>query len=152
MNSIPKSSPQTPPPIAPEVPVTPEPAPPEHTSPEPPANAEQFVYFLCDACNQEIEAPADMVGLQAECPACNAPVVVTFGEPAESDEAYSQGAAKPHVQSTDEDAEGEEDQSEMDKILFAAMKKRTIRIELPEADPIQTQRKKKFIFKRPKSD
>ena len=32
--------------------------------------ASQFVTFFCNECGQEIEAPKEMVGLQADCPAC----------------------------------------------------------------------------------
>ncbi len=36
----------------------------------------QFITFICDACDQEIEAPLDMVGMKAECPACGSPLKV----------------------------------------------------------------------------
>jgi DNA-directed RNA polymerase subunit RPC12/RpoP len=31
---------------------------------------EEFVTFVCQTCGQEIEAPIDLVGLEADCPAC----------------------------------------------------------------------------------
>ncbi len=35
-----------------------------------------FVTFVCHACNQEIEAPVNMVGIQAACPSCGSSVYV----------------------------------------------------------------------------
>lgn len=59
-------------------------------SPEPPRQAEValpenplassgimgFVTFVCHACNQEIEAPVNMIGIQAACPSCGSSVYV----------------------------------------------------------------------------
>ncbi len=74
-----------------------------------------FLSFICDSCNQEIEAPADMAGQETECPTCAALITVPYisapgtlwGEP------LSQNKGP-----TPEQAE--------------AMKSRTIRIELPD--------------------
>ena len=35
-----------------------------------------FVTFVCHACNQEIDAPVNMVGIQAACPSCGTSVYV----------------------------------------------------------------------------
>jgi len=35
-----------------------------------------FVTFVCHACNQEIEAPVNMIGIQAACPSCGSSVYV----------------------------------------------------------------------------
>lgn len=35
-----------------------------------------FVTFVCRACNQEIEAPVNMIGMQAACPSCGTSVYV----------------------------------------------------------------------------
>ena len=37
---------------------------------EPSDRAEEFVTFICATCNQEIEAPADIIGMEVSCPAC----------------------------------------------------------------------------------
>ncbi len=39
-------------------------------------NEEAFINFLCPSCGTEIEASPDMVGHEAECPACGAKLVV----------------------------------------------------------------------------
>ncbi len=40
-------------------------------SPSPPSSSVSgFVTFYCDDCGQEIEAPVEMIGLNADCPAC----------------------------------------------------------------------------------
>lgn len=56
--------------------------------PEPPpkktiranAQAADFILFACKACHQEIEAPADMVGMDVECPACGTGLTVPLPE------------------------------------------------------------------------
>ena len=35
-----------------------------------------FILFICRACGQEIEAPADMVGMNVECPTCTTSLTV----------------------------------------------------------------------------
>ncbi len=35
-----------------------------------------FVSFLCNACNQEIEASADLAGQVVDCPACGEKITV----------------------------------------------------------------------------
>ena len=37
---------------------------------------EGFTSFQCASCNTEIEASLDMIGLETECPACGAKIVV----------------------------------------------------------------------------
>jgi len=49
------------------------------------------VSFCCTKCGQEIEAPFSAVGLQAECPACNAPIKI----PAQSEPGTLHGPALP---------------------------------------------------------
>jgi len=75
-----------------------------------------FLSFICPACHQEIEAPADMAGHETECPACAAPIMV----PVASDPGTLWGkpttpGAGPSLAQID------------------AMKSRTIRIELPDS-------------------
>lgn len=52
----------------------PNPSPESHKGSKPPAMPSAaisgFVTFYCDDCGQEIEAPTEMVGLNADCPAC----------------------------------------------------------------------------------
>jgi ribosomal protein S27E len=74
-----------------------------------------FLSFICPACRQEIEAPADMANLETECPACAATICV----PSESEPGTLWGKPAPqHPSMTPEQIQ--------------AMKSRTIRIELPE--------------------
>lgn len=40
------------------------------------AMVSDFILFVCRACGQEIEAPADMVGMSIECPTCATSLVV----------------------------------------------------------------------------
>jgi len=47
-----------------------EPVPPPLAPPKPKANEVTIVLFRCPECSQEIEAPADVAGQSAECPAC----------------------------------------------------------------------------------
>jgi predicted amidophosphoribosyltransferase len=74
-----------------------------------------FISFVCPACHQEIEAPADMAKQETECPTCAAPLQV----PAESEPGtlWAAPAAKSDAPS----------QAQID-----ARKSRTIRIELPD--------------------
>ena len=72
----------------------------------------RFVSFLCNVCGQEIEAPAELAGSAAECPACGA----TLTLPAVSDPGTSQAL----------------DSSQASAEEIAAAKGRTIRIELPD--------------------
>lgn len=39
-----------------------------------------FILFVCHACAQEIEAPADMVGMNVECPTCATSLTVPIAE------------------------------------------------------------------------
>ena len=74
-----------------------------------------FVSFVCPACNQQIEAPAEMAGKESECPACAAPILV----PPASEPGTLWASPVPNSGSS---------QAQRD-----AMKGRTIRIELPES-------------------
>ena len=74
-----------------------------------------FLSFICPACRQEIEAPADIANLETECPACAATIRV----PSESEPGTLWG--KPLQQ-----------HPTMTPEQIQAMKSRTIRIELPE--------------------
>jgi DNA-binding protein HU-beta len=42
----------------------------------PESRATDFILFSCKACHQEIEAPADMLGMDVECPACGTGLTV----------------------------------------------------------------------------
>jgi len=74
-----------------------------------------FISFVCTACHQEIEAPADMASQETECPTCAALIHV----PAESEPGTLW--ASPAVKSSGPSKEQKD-----------AMKSRTIRIELPD--------------------
>lgn len=74
-----------------------------------------FISFVCPACHQEIEAPADMATQETECPTCAALIQV----PADSEPGTLWGS--PATPS-----------SAISKAQADAMKSRTIRIELPD--------------------
>ncbi len=42
---------------------------------------QDFITFVCQTCNQEIEAPIDMLGLEVKCPTCGAAIHVVPSEP-----------------------------------------------------------------------
>jgi DNA-binding protein HU-beta len=94
-------------------------------------DAAEFVYFRCQSCGQEIEAPKDMAGTGAPCPGCDSPLEV----PAPMPVAIPVGADDDDVLSDD-----------MDDMLLGELKKRTIRIQLPRAIPKVEQ--KRIIFRR----
>lgn len=50
-----------------------------------------FVLFVCRACGQEIEAPIDMIGMDAECPTCGSKFTVPMSSAATGE----QPAASP---------------------------------------------------------
>lgn len=70
---------------------------------------ENFTDFLCERCRTEIQASIDMIGLETECPACGARIRI----PDNRDD----GVLRHGPGDTDPEA-------------AAAMKSRTIRIEL----------------------
>ena len=72
----------------------------------------EYTSFLCSSCGTEIQATPDMIGQEAECPACGAKLVVPA--PAEND------GVKRHAT------------NDVDLKRTQAMKSRTIRIELPD--------------------
>jgi DNA-directed RNA polymerase subunit RPC12/RpoP/nucleoid DNA-binding protein len=46
----------------------------------PPQSLSDFILFSCRACGQQIEAPADMVGMDVECPTCGTKLTVPIAE------------------------------------------------------------------------
>lgn len=83
----------------------------EAHEPQKPAE-KRVVSFICKSCQQEIEAPSDMAGATADCPSCG----MTFEVPFFSEEGTIHALAADK-QTSD---------------LVAAMKSRTIRIEVPD--------------------
>ena len=70
---------------------------------------DKAISFCCATCGQEIVAPEETIGMEAECPACGAKLTIPDNR-SDGIERYAAGEADPdHVQ---------------------AMKSRTIRIEL----------------------
>ncbi len=94
------------------------------------AAGETFIYFACTGCGQEIEAPLEMAGSSAPCPRCDRDLQVPAS--------LSQGAT----------ADEDEELAEMDQVLFQAMKKRTIRIELSADDLAGVGTQRKIVFHR----
>ncbi len=74
-----------------------------------------FVSLLCPSCRQEIEASLDMIGQQSECPACGTKISI----PATSELGTSRNPF-PKIPGGASEAQR------------AAMKSRTIRIELDD--------------------
>ena len=74
-------------------------------------NENIFISFLCDHCHTEIEASPDMIGLETECPACGAKLIV----PDSSADGVMRYSA-----------------DDFDPNRTQAMKSRTIRIELSD--------------------
>ncbi len=93
-------------------------------------DTDQFVYFRCESCGQEIEAPKDMSGSDAPCPACGASLQVPV--------------PMPVAIAVSEDQDPLSD--DMDDLLLGELKKRTIRIQLPRAMP--KVEKKRIVFRR----
>ena len=70
-----------------------------------------LISFLCDHCHTEIEASPDMIGLDTECPACGAKLIVPDSR---------------------EDGVMRYSADDFDPNRTHAMKSRTIRIELSD--------------------
>ena len=104
---------------APE-PSAPEPAPaPEPAQEEPQVDA---ISFKCPGCGQEIEAPLDAIGLDAECPMCGNIVVV----PAKSEPGTMYGPSVGDAPKSTEPVVSAKEAEEMDP---TQLKNRTIRID-----------------------
>ena len=102
----------------------PEPAPIPEPEPEPAPEEPQAdaISFKCPGCGQEIEAPLDAIGLDAECPMCGNIVVV----PAKSEPGTMYGPSAGEVPKAVEPVVSAKDAEEMDP---AQLKNRTIRID-----------------------
>lgn len=100
----------------PHKPATPPPAPTPAPAPEIIIGDAQSITFKCPTCGQEVEAPIEAVGMEAECPMCGSIVTV----PAQSDV----GLTASEVVTADAAAEMEP----------SALKNRTIRINFSEID------------------
>ncbi len=87
-------------------------------APTAPADEGIFVSFRCQHCGQEIEAPVEMVGAPNECPSCGEPLLVPYTSE-EGTIWHQSRTTSPEVLPPSPDA-------------IAAMKGRTIRIELPD--------------------
>ena len=72
-------------------------------------SGEGFTSFLCGHCRTEIEASPDMIGVETECPACGARLVIPDNR---------------------DDGLARHDSEDVDPDSVQAMKSRTIRIEL----------------------
>ena len=100
------------------------PPPPLQSSATPPAAAPaavddgQFISFRCKNCGQEIEAPLEMVGASNECPTCGENLIVPYTSE-EGTVWYQARVTSPEALPPTPSA-------------VAAMKGRTIRIELPD--------------------
>lgn len=70
---------------------------------------ESYTNFLCEKCHTEIQATPDMIGLEAECPACGAKLIIPDSR---RDDVVRHGPG------------------DADPDTVQAMKSRTIRIEL----------------------
>ena len=127
----PEPAPAPEPKPAPEPAPAPEPTPaPEPSAPEPapapePAQEEpqvDAISFKCPGCGQEIEAPLDAIGLDAECPMCGNIVVV----PAKSEPGTMYGPSVGDAPKSTEPVVSAKEAEEMDP---TQLKNRTIRID-----------------------
>ena len=127
----PEPAPAPEPTPAPEPAPAPEPTPaPEPSAPEPapapePAQEEpqvDAISFKCPGCGQEIEAPLDAIGLDAECPMCGNIVVV----PAKSEPGTMYGPSVGDAPKSTEPVVSAKEAEEMDP---TQLKNRTIRID-----------------------
>lgn len=104
----------------------PEPAPTPAPEPAPAVNPDQPISFRCPRCGQEIEAPGDMAGVEAECPTCGNIVKV----PAVSESGTIHAA--PAAASADEQAPASRKEvvsaADAAELYPAMLKNRTIRI------------------------
>ena len=117
-------------PEAPEAPENPE-------KPETPEKPPEAISFRCPGCGQEIEAPFEAVGLDAECPMCGRIVVV----PAKSEPGTMYGPAVGDAPKPVEPVVSSKEAEEMDP---SQLKNRTIRIDaealgLDDAAPAKKQ-------------
>ena len=114
---LPDIIPKEPKPAAAEPPVPPEPEVP--AAPEFTVAPNGDITFHCPRCGQEIEAPADMAGTDAECPMCGTPLHVPTP------------AGQANVATT---AQGQDvvSASEAEAIDPSALKNKTIRIDATE--------------------
>ncbi len=125
----PAEEPKTAPTAEPAAEPAPEPAP-EPSAPEPapapePAQEEpqvDAISFKCPGCGQEIEAPVDAIGLDAECPMCGNIVVV----PAKSEPGTMYGPSVGDAPKSTEPVVSAKEAEEMDP---TQLKNRTIRID-----------------------
>ena len=72
----------------------------------------EYTSFLCSSCGTEIQATPDMIGQEAECPACGAKIIIPDDRSRTSD-----GVSRHAAGDDDPDA-------------LQALKSRTIRIDL----------------------
>ncbi len=103
---------------APEPTPAPEPAP----APAPEEPQPEAISFKCPGCGQEIEAPVDAIGLDAECPMCGNIVVV----PAKSEPGTMYGPSVGDAPKSTEPVVSAKEAEEMDP---TQLKNRTIRID-----------------------
>ena len=89
---------------------------------EPATSAEGAVSFRCPGCGQEIEAPAEAIGMEAECPMCGRIVVV----PKTSEPGTMYGPAANDGTKASGEVVTAEEAEEMEP---EALKNRTIRID-----------------------
>ena len=101
-----------------QTPPAPEPAP----APAPEEPQPEAISFKCPGCGQEIEAPLDAIGLDAECPMCGNIVVV----PAKSEPGTMYGPSVGDAPKSTEPVVSAKEAEEMDP---TQLKNRTIRID-----------------------
>jgi len=115
-------------PESPEKPESPveEPAPAPAEEPVPAEEPQpEAISFKCPGCGQEIEAPLDAIGLDAECPMCGRIVVV----PSKSEPGTMYGPSVGDAPKSMEPVVSAKEAEEMDP---AQLKNRTIRIDAEE--------------------
>ena len=124
-----------PPPAAPAPePVVSAPTPEPTPVPEPtPAKPEGPISFCCPQCHQEVEAPGEMAGEEAECPTCGHVIKIPYA----SEAGTVHGAAAPNADMGEKPSIEKQIVSAMEaaKLYPSALKNRTIRINASDLGP-----------------
>ncbi|MDD2236980.1 MAG: hypothetical protein PHP44_10395 [Kiritimatiellae bacterium] len=87
---------------------------------------ESFV-FECPICGKDVEAPRNLIGMQAECPGCDSQITVP---------------------DPDRPVGGDEEEMSFDLTHLEEEKSRTTKIDIPDAPELRTPVKRKIVIKR----
>ncbi len=114
---------EAPAPVPPPAPVAEAPAPEREFVDAPEISGDQAISFKCPTCGQEVIAPMETVGYEAECPTCG--TIITVPDHSEAGTSYAPGGVSNKEIITQEEAED---------LTPSALKNRTIRIDAIQFD------------------